>query len=133
MSPDPENDDRYFNFEINPVGSLYLSIGNGRFGRQFMKETPESCFQIRTSVPKASLPDYHDGFWTVEYAVPLDFIQKYFNRFSFSPGGKLRANFYKCGDGTQYPHFGCWNPISAADYPNPDFHRPESFGWLRLE
>ena len=38
-----------------------------------------------------------------------------------------KANFYKCGDETLHPHFGCWNPVVAEE---PNFHLPEFFGTL---
>jgi hypothetical protein len=37
----------------------------------------------------------------------------------------LRANFYKCGDGTSVPHYLSWNQVITE---TPDFHRPEFFG-----
>ena len=37
----------------------------------------------------------------------------------------LRANFYKCGDGTSVPHFLSWSHIETE---TPDFHCPEFFG-----
>lgn len=40
---------------------------------------------------------------------------------------KSKANFYKCGDKLPYPHYLSWNQIA---FPNPDFHQPESFGFL---
>ena len=41
----------------------------------------------------------------------------------------MRGNFYKC-DESVHPHFGVWNPVAT---PQPDFHRPECFGILRLQ
>ena len=40
------------------------------------------------------------------------------------------ANFYKCGDETQKPHYLSWNPVKTS---KPDFHRPEYFGKLIFE
>jgi hypothetical protein len=45
-------------------------------------------------------------------------------------GHVARANFYKCGDETETPHFGAWSPVQT---PQPDFHRPEFFGRLVFE
>jgi len=48
-----------------------------------------------------------------------------------SLGGKtVRANFYKCGDELQTPHFLSWNPVRTE---RPDFHRPDFFGVLEFE
>jgi len=43
---------------------------------------------------------------------------------------QAKANFFKCGDDTQQPHFLSWQPI---DTPRPDFHRPEFFGFLQFD
>ena len=41
--------------------------------------------------------------------------------------GFFTGNFYKCGDETEFPHYGMW---SEAVSDTPDFHRPECFGRL---
>jgi hypothetical protein len=43
---------------------------------------------------------------------------------------EIKANFYKCGDELQTPHFLSWNPI---EIDQPDFHRPDFFGTLEFE
>ena len=43
---------------------------------------------------------------------------------------EIIANFYKCGDKLQTPHFLSWNPI---DLEKPNFHCPEFFGMLRFK
>ena len=45
-------------------------------------------------------------------------------------GKTVRANFYKCGDKLQTPHFLSWNPIGLE---KPNFHCPEFFGTLSFE
>ena len=45
-------------------------------------------------------------------------------------GARMKANFYKCGDKLQTPHFLSWNRI---DLPSPNFHRPDFFGTLEFE
>ncbi|WP_350005689.1 carbohydrate-binding family 9-like protein, partial [Phocaeicola dorei] len=45
-------------------------------------------------------------------------------------GMVVRANFYKCGDELQKPHFLSWSPIKIE---KPDFHRPDFFGLLEFE
>ena len=45
-------------------------------------------------------------------------------------GKEIKANFYKCGDELQTPHFLSWNPIQIEQ---PDFHRPDFFGTLEFE
>jgi hypothetical protein len=116
-------DPRYFNFEFNPQGALYLGFG------------PDRRHSIRQYIPSyrelfAVEPFTARGGWGVDFSIPLDFIRIYTPDFSPGPGEKFRANFYKCGDETETPHYLAWNPV---DTPQPDFHRPEFFGEIVFE
>ncbi|MBO7549226.1 MAG: hypothetical protein J6T77_04585, partial [Clostridia bacterium] len=68
--------------------------------------------------------------WYVEYLYPLDVIRDIFGVSEFPSGYTFRGNFFKCGDETDAPHFGTYNPITA---PEPDFHRPECFAEFVME
>jgi hypothetical protein len=46
------------------------------------------------------------------------------------PGTRSKANFYKCGDETEFEHYGAWSPV---DLPTPDFHVPRFFGDIHFE
>ena len=48
----------------------------------------------------------------------------------FERGMHFKANFYKCGDKCNVPHFVSWKPIA---FPEPNFHKPEFFGNVVLE
>ena len=112
----PEGGDRYFNFEINPNGCLYVEFGHSRSDRFIQYRTDMyDRFDIRASRT--------DDGWEVFYRIPLDFIRLYYPDFTFS--GSLRANIYKCGDMTPNKHYLSWNPVTSE---KPDFHRPEDFG-----
>ncbi len=50
-------------------------------------------------------------------------FKNYYGR-EVKPGLEGRANFYKCGDETEFPHYGAWSLRDGG----PDFHRPEFFG-----
>ena len=110
-------DRRYFNFECNPLGTLYLGFGAERETRVRQKVQREEQFQIA--------PYFTDRGWGLTMAVPLDFIRLYFPGFSFS--GEAAGNFYKCGDKTPRPHYLSWAPMTGA---GPDFHRRQDFGRL---
>ena len=113
---------KYLNFEFNPIGSMYLSIGTHRHDRiELRKENFTDIFQIKTKI-------FNEG-WNLEYKIPLFFLKTFFPALEFSPGCLMRGNFYKCGDNTARPHFGCWSPIGLL---KPDFHCPEFFGVLEL-
>ena len=116
LAPLP-GDRRYFNFELNPLGTLYLGFGAERPTRvrQIVKD-PE-MFYIR--------PFTTDRGWGVSFEIPLPFLRLYMPEASFS--GTMNANFYKCGDKTVTPHYLAWSPLRC---PQPDFHRRDDFGTL---
>ena len=68
--------------------------------------------------------------WYVEYIYPIDVIRDVFGIDEFPRGYVFKGNFFKCGDETDSPHFGSYNPIVA---PAPDFHRPECFAEFVIE
>lgn len=131
INPLPSVQDKYFNFEINAAGTLLLGLGTDRHDRErFVFDNFKELFQIKTSVTKENLDEYDRGYWTLEYAIPFAFFEEYFGKLPLEPGHGMTGNFYKCGDATEYPHFGCWNLISD---PVPDFHRSSFFGKLYFE
>ena len=118
----PRTDDaRYFNFEWNPLGSLYLGFGAERPTRvrQIVKK-PEELFQPQ--------PFSTDGGWGITFRIPASFIVLYFPGFTFS--GEAAANFYKCGDKTETLHYLAWSPLTSE---TPDYHRRQDFGTVRFE
>ena len=117
----PENDSRYFNFEINPNGCLHTGFGYNRTDRAvlFRKDAKE-LFGIRTERTP-------DG-WDAAYRIPLAFLRIFQPDFAFAGG--IRANVYKCGDLTEHEHYCSWNPVTSG---TPDFHRPEDFGVMTFE
>ena len=64
-----------------------------------------------------------DG-WGIEFEIPASFIQLYFPAFEMS---EARANFYKCGDKTEVPHYLAWSDLTSE---RPDYHRAGDFGDL---
>lgn len=118
----PEEDDpRYFNFEFNPLGTLYLGYGRERATRvrQIVRDA-EELFEPR--------PFFTEGGWGVVFRVPLEFLRLYFPDYTFS--GRAACNFYKCGDRTDIPHYLAWAPLTS---PTPDYHRRQDFGVLTFE
>jgi hypothetical protein len=112
----------YFNFEFNPQGAMYLGYGSDRNHsiRQYIPEYRE-LFSVS--------PFTVEGGWGIEFSVPCSFICIYAPSFTLKKGKIIRANFYKCGDETETPHYLVWNPI---DLKTPDYHRPEYFGKIIL-
>lgn len=116
----------YFNIEINPIGTMFFSVGQERSDRILITDEGPGHLDIRTSVH--ALPE--SGFrWTVTYTLSYDIIRKYIPQFDIQSSAGMRANFYKCGNGLPVPHWGTWSPVSVQ---KPDFHRPEYFGALTV-
>jgi len=113
--PNPEKP-FYFNFEFNPRGAMLSGFGRGRESVTFL-DFDRSIFEIESVI---------DETWQLKYFIPFSFVSKYVDGFS----GRFFGNFYKCGDETVHPHWGCWNKIESLE---PDFHRPEFFGELVLD
>ena len=121
-------DDRYMNFETNCIGTI---VGSRRKGRAEDVQ-PFSAEQMATIRRRCTYPreafEEKDGLfeWDVELDIPLALI--FGDRTPVFPQ-VLKANFYKCADKTQKPHFLSWQPIPL---PNPDFHCPQFFGEITL-
>ena len=116
------NDNRYFNFEINPNACFEIGFGPDRHhrvhlcGKRDQKHFQAHCTRIS------------DG-WTAEYRLPLEFLRLFYPAFRLESGVSFRANCYKCGDKTEHPHFLSWNPVASG---TPDFHRPQDFGSMQF-
>jgi hypothetical protein len=122
LSPDPRAFPNYLNFEFNPLGAMYLSIGTNRHDRRVLgSDDYREVFSVRTAV--------FDKGWSLEFHIPLSFIKGFFPLLELKPPLAMRGNFYKCGDLCAKPHYGCWSPIALA---KPDFHCPDFFGILSI-
>ena len=114
-------DTRYFNFEINPKGTMHLGLGADRFERTMIAE--RKSLDIVTKIDECG--------WTVKYYIPDNFIEELFpDEEKLSSGNTTyvaKANFYKCGDKTDKPHYAMWSNIETV---LGDFHVPDFFGTL---
>lgn len=115
--------DRYFNFEWNLKGCLYLGFRTGRENAARLQvEDHKKLFAFRSARTA-------DG-WEIFYEIPATFVRLFVPEFTLQPGKELRANCFKCGDLTEKPHYLSWNPSTSAE---PDFHRPQDFGLMILK
>jgi hypothetical protein len=119
-----KQDDIYRNFEFNSLGVCLSAYGADRHIRKSLDK--ESMAQVLrfpslnvNNLPSEEMP----ADWSLTVAIPLDLI-------GLKAGCQFWANFYKCGDETNVPHFISWSAI-ATD--SPDFHRPEYFSLAELE
>jgi len=129
VDPFPEKKVGYINFETSALGAMLVAIGPDRSRRTPIPQSDLEGFEIVTSV-KRPVSGYHGAeFWTLAYKLPLSLFEKHYGS-KIMAGHVARANFYKCGDETEIPHYGAWSPVRS---PQPDFHRPEFFGRLIFE
>ena len=116
----------YYNFEFNCIGTCLAAFGPGRSERTFL---PIAAIEKIKSLSHICRGGSRSGdvHWQLTMMLPFDaFIH---HSLTDLKNKKARANFYKCGDETQQPHYLCWNNIQA---PKPDFHLPQFFGTLQF-
>jgi len=112
----------YFNIEFNAIGTIKMGYGIKR-ERIYLQESDLSSLKIVTSI-KEPVKGYHGSeFWELYCAIPINILEKLYNKKFI--GGSAIGNFYKCGDETEFKHYGMWNLVNNT---KPDFHLPEYFG-----
>ena len=118
LSP-AENDNRYFNIEMNPNGAMYF--GFGTCCENLIRLICQECPVIVPEITKT------EKGWFVNYTIPYWFLRLFFPAFEGKKGDTIRGNFFTCGEQTDPKHFLCWCPV----VPRPHaFHNPDCFGKL---
>ncbi len=122
-----EQEPVYRNFEWNVLGVLLAARRESR--DSFQRLTRE----VKKVLRHSSIQPRYDGDrqlsdWQLYLEIPKE-IMGYLPGETLT-GQRINANFYKCGDETEEPHYLSWNPV---DLPVPDFHTPQFFGLLELE
>lgn len=112
-----KNDPRYFNFEFNPFGTMYLGLRTSRYDSVHPDKDKE-YFNVKSYVD--------DKRWVLQFCVPFEYIDEIFGVHTKT----MYGNLYKCGDETQNPHYATYYPITTEE---PDYHRPEFLGEFVLE
>ena len=122
----PTNDGTYYNIECNCAGTLLVGFGPGREGRQHLPADVLQKVGRWSSLGRQPF-DERVGkcHWQMALVIPTSLFMHHPNL--QLQGNSMRANFYKCGDKTQKPHFLSWYPIAL---PKPDFHCPPFFGTI---
>ena len=130
VCPDPGRSQVYLNFELNAGGALLLEYGTNRENRQQFDTHLRNKIHI-----KPVKHDLANPFWSVYLDIPADLLlyplaaAGHQTDSVWVQGHQMAVNFYKCGDKTEHPHYGCWNLITSQ---HPDFHRPADFGTAHL-
>lgn len=116
-----ENRSEYINIETNANGAYLCEFGKGKPERCFSKELTD----ISPNVEAFSSKDEKGSFWGVKVRLTKDFISALYktdkNNIMFT---EIKANFYKCGDECETPHYLAFSPVTTLP---PGFHNPECF------
>jgi hypothetical protein len=131
FTPGTDLKEGYFNLEINCGGTMLFRHQNAREENQVSVEKEDARgIDVAPSLSKIVDPEIQEPVtWTLEYALPLDMLEKYAPVVRPAEGVLWRANFYKCADLSSHPHWLTWSPV---ELPEPDFHKKEFFGGLRF-
>jgi len=124
----PESDGIYYNLEFNGIGTCLLGTGTAR--ENSIKANPEIISKIRRLSSAGEIPvmEKEGEFeWTITIAIPFEVF--FHHTVKDLKGKTFRANFYKCGDMLQIPHYLTWNPVGTE---KPDYHQPGYFGLLKF-
>ena len=125
----PEGNDFYYNFECNCATKLLLHGGPAGGERPTASEEVLKSVKRWSSLGTEPFEErVGECTWEVALVIPASAIFRH--EIETFNGKTMRANFYKCGDKLQTPHYLSWAPI---ELPKPKFHCPEFFGELVFE
>lgn len=125
----PAGDGIYYNIECNCIGTILIGAGAERHDREHAPKEVTACVKRWSTLGNKPFEEQiGDTNWEVALIIPYTVFFKH--QITSLDGKVVRANFYKCGDELQTPHFLSWNPIGIE---KPDFHRPDFFGTLVFE
>lgn len=125
----PAGDGIYYNIECNCIGTVLIGAGAQRNNREHAPADVTAQVQRWSSLGRIPFEE-RVGETTWEVALVIPYTAFFKHQLTSLNGKTIKANFYKCGDELQTPHFLSWNPIEIE---KPDFHRPDFFGTLEME
>ena len=114
----------YFNFEMNCAGTLLAAKRRSRDDFERLSESQLNDILRFSSLPHAPIDSVGEGqkYWIAE-VIPFSILG-----LAKAPE-TIKANFYKCGDKCQQPHYLSMAPINT---PSPNFHCPEFFQEVKV-
>ncbi len=110
----------FLNFEVNARGTMLMGLNVDGAFRCLDPALQAGCFP-------AAWVDEEKGEWEMRLCIPDSLVVRFFPSYAPEETGRMRGNFYKCGDATPIPHYGSWSHVSRKPI---DFHCPECFGEL---
>ena len=125
----PDNDGIYYNFECNCAGTILMGAGSERENRERAPKEILDQVQRWSSLGREPF-DERIGECSWEVALIIPFTTFFKHNITSVEGRSIKANFYKCGDELQTPHFVSWSPIELE---KPNFHCPRYFGTINCK
>ncbi|MGV3587313.1 MAG: carbohydrate-binding family 9-like protein [Adhaeribacter sp.] len=121
------DEEEYYNFEFNCMGTCLGGFGNGKENRTLLPEHVIGKINRWAVMQKTAANGHLLTNWQLTLVIPVEvFCVHDLTSFQGVPG---KVNFYKCGDDLPQPHFLAWNNILAEE---PNFHLPEFFGEVQF-
>lgn len=125
----PADDGIYYNVECNCTGTVLLNGGKPGTKREHASRATTMSIERWSSLGREPFAERIGRCtWQVVLVIPVSYY--FLHNITDLSGRTIRANFYKCGDKLQQPHFLSWNPIGTE---RPNFHVPQYFGTLVFE
>lgn len=116
----------YINIETNSRGAYLSQFGKEREGRVFLKELTDLAPGVKSFNGKNENGD----FWGVDIRISKKLLSELYGvseeAVDFS---SVKANFYKCGDECETPHYLAMFPVTTLP---PGFHNPQCFKEFKL-
>lgn len=117
------DEDRYYNFEFNAIGTILAAYGPNRHERTRLSDDMLDAIETFPSLGREPVGTINKPTnWDLKVHIPLRTLA--YNSIENLSGLDGYANFYKCGDRLDHPHYLSWNPVLTE---KPDFHRPRFF------
>jgi len=117
----------HYAFEFSCIGVPLAAFHDQAGRRTWLPPEALAAIEINPSLPRGvPLDRQGDLSWSLAAFIPFEAFAGHAERIRDSR--VLPANFYKCGDRLDRPHYLCWNPVA---WERPSFHRPACFGELR--
>lgn len=118
----PEETEEYFNIEFNAIGTIKMGYGIKR-NRKYLNASDLKDLKIVSSIKNPVIGYHGSDNWKLYCAIPINVLENISQKI-FKHENAI-GNFFKCGDETEFKHYGMWSVINN---PKPDFHLPEYFG-----
>ena len=117
------SDRNYYNFEFNAIGTYLVAFGSDRYNRNYLSNDIFRHIKSYSRIEVSTINSEKTISWELTVLLPVSVFS--FHQLSGFKNLKGAANFYKCGDDLNQPHYLTWNPVVSE---KPDFHLREFFG-----